>query len=78
MIVYKYALLLVTVCVTLQHVTSDSALSFIFLVINVLTIPVYILRALFSYNRKVRKPKEASEKEKAICTNIFHDVLKEQ
>lgn len=78
MIVYKYALSLVTVCVTLQHVTSDSALLFIFVVTNVLTIPVYILRALFSYNRKVRKPKEASEKEKAICTNIFHDVLREQ
>ncbi|KAE8303126.1 hypothetical protein GL50803_0014027 [Giardia duodenalis] len=76
MIVYKYTLLVITVCVTLQHIAGDSALPFIFLIINVLTLPLYILRSFVSYNRMARKSKQTIEKEKAVCTAIFYDVLK--
>lgn len=77
-IVYKYSLLIVTVCVTLERTTSDSALSFIFLIINIFTIPIYVLRSLFTYNRMTRRPKGIIKKEDAICTKVFRDVLEEQ
>ncbi|EFO64069.1 Hypothetical protein GLP15_3455 [Giardia lamblia P15] len=76
MIVYKYALLVATVYVTLQHIAGDSALPFIFLIINVLTLPLYILRSFISYTRMARKSKQITDKEKAICTSVFYDVLK--
>lgn len=76
-IVYMNALLIVTICVTLEHTTSDSALSFIFLIINVFTIPIYVLRSLFTCNRKAHKSNKNIKKENSVCTNIFQDALKE-